>query len=97
MPIFNTDDRSRNSDGDLVVYIYPLNGYYFSSKTAIASNDKTLADRLKSNYDAHGMRTCVQAVILVELFKHPHLLLPQTRNFIYKLPGGPGESGNSNT
>ncbi|KAG9156277.1 hypothetical protein Leryth_009150 [Lithospermum erythrorhizon] len=34
------------------------------------------------------MRTCVQAVILVELFKHPHLLLLQVRNSIYKLPGG---------
>ena len=32
----------------------------------------------------------------VELFKHPHLLLLQIRNSIYKLPGGrlrPGESG----
>nr|GMD86260.1 pre-mRNA cleavage factor Im 25 kDa subunit 1 [Ipomoea batatas] len=31
----------------------------------------------------------------VELFKHPHLLLLQVRNSIYKLPGGrvrPGES-----
>ncbi|KAL8239971.1 hypothetical protein R6Q59_016538 [Mikania micrantha] len=96
MPILNTGDRSGNSDGDLVVDIYPLSGYYFSSKPAAASNDRTLADRLKSNYDAHGMRTCVQAVILVELFKHPHLLLLQTKNFKYKLPGGrlrPGESG----
>lgn len=35
----------------------------------------------------------------VELFKHPHLLLLQVRNTIYKLPGGrlrPGESGNAN-
>ncbi|XWS58609.1 hypothetical protein CRYUN_Cryun08bG0049100 [Craigia yunnanensis] len=33
--------------------------------------------------------------ILVELFKHPHLLLLQIRNSIFKLPGGrlrPGES-----
>lgn len=33
----------------------------------------------------------------VELFKHPHLLLLQLRNSIFKLPGGrlrPGESGN---
>lgn len=32
----------------------------------------------------------------VELFKHPHLLLLQVRNSIFKLPGGrlrPGESG----
>ncbi|KAG2718047.1 hypothetical protein I3760_03G202800 [Carya illinoinensis] len=50
---------------------------------------------MKSNYAAHGLRTSVEAVILVELFKHPHLLLLQVRNSIFKLPGGrlrPGES-----
>lgn len=34
----------------------------------------------------------------VELFKHPHLLLLQVKNAIFKLPGGrlrPGESGKS--
>ncbi|CAI9293168.1 unnamed protein product [Lactuca saligna] len=94
----NNGDRRGNSDGvddsgDLVVDIYPLSSYYFSSKPAVASKDEneTLADRaqrLKSNYDAHGMRICVDAVILVELFKHPHLLLLQSKNCIYKLPGG---------
>nr|KAJ0196494.1 hypothetical protein LSAT_V11C700357050 [Lactuca sativa] len=94
----NNCDRRGNSDGvddsgDLVVDIYPLSSYYFSSKPAVASKDEneTLADRaqrLKSNYDAHGMRICVEAVILVELFKHPHLLLLQSKNCIYKLPGG---------
>ncbi|KAF2287188.1 hypothetical protein GH714_038696 [Hevea brasiliensis] len=47
------------------------------------------------SYQAHGLRTCVEAVILVELFKHPHLLLLQIKNSIFKLPGGrlrPGES-----
>ncbi|KAK4391832.1 Pre-cleavage factor Im subunit [Sesamum angolense] len=65
--------------------------------------------RMKANYDAYGMRNCVAAVIVyvsalqpelvvmdkVELFKHPHLLLLQVQNSIYKLPGGrlrPGES-----
>ncbi|KAJ0251686.1 Pre-mRNA cleavage factor Im 25 kDa subunit 1 [Hirschfeldia incana] len=51
--------------------------------------------RLKSDYAAHGLRTCVEAVLLVELFKHPHVLLLQYRNSIFKLPGGrlrPGES-----
>ncbi|KAI3827149.1 hypothetical protein L1987_01219 [Smallanthus sonchifolius] len=99
MPIINTRWNNGNSDGDrLVVDIFPLSSYYFSSKAAAASKDETLADRalrLKSNYDAYGMRTCVEAVILVELFKHPHLLLLQSKNCIYKLPGGrlrPGES-----
>ncbi|KAB2604206.1 cleavage and polyadenylation specificity factor subunit 5-like [Pyrus ussuriensis x Pyrus communis] len=50
---------------------------------------------LKYSYAAYGLRTCVEAVILVELFKHPHVLLLQIRNCIFKLPGGrlrPGES-----
>jgi len=37
----------------------------------------------------------VQAVVLVELFKHPHLLLLQVRNSVFELPGGrlrPSES-----
>ncbi|XP_024960070.1 pre-mRNA cleavage factor Im 25 kDa subunit 1 isoform X2 [Cynara cardunculus var. scolymus] len=83
---------------NLVFDIYPLSNYYFSSKPGVSSKEETLGDRarrLKSNYDVHGMRTYVEAVILVELFKHPHLLLLQAKNCIYKLPGGrlrPGES-----
>ncbi|KAK9073695.1 hypothetical protein SSX86_006289 [Deinandra increscens subsp. villosa] len=96
MPMING-----NSDGcDTVVDIYPLSSYFFGSKPAAAAafKDESLADRvlrLKSNYNAYGMRTCVEAVILVELFKHPHLLLLQSKNCIYRLPGGrlrPGES-----
>ncbi|KAL9440931.1 hypothetical protein AB3S75_019581 [Citrus x aurantiifolia] len=81
-----------------VVDIYPLSSYYFGSKEAIPFKDETLYNRvlrMKSNYDAHGLRTCVEAVLLVELFKHTHLLLLQVRNSIFKLPGGrlrPGES-----
>ncbi|XP_076920369.1 pre-mRNA cleavage factor Im 25 kDa subunit 1-like [Bidens hawaiensis] len=87
------------NDGDLVVDIYPLSGYYFGSKpAAAASKDETVADRtmrLRSNYDARGMRISVLAVMLVELFKQPHVLLLQSENCIYNLPGGrlrPGES-----
>ncbi|KAI9074310.1 hypothetical protein K1719_043733 [Acacia pycnantha] len=51
--------------------IYPLNGYYFGSTTnVIPFKDETLADRIqrkKSNYAAHGIRNCVEAVMLVEL------------------------------
>ncbi|CAI0387776.1 unnamed protein product [Linum tenue] len=81
-----------------VVDIYPLSSYYFGSKDALPFKDETLADRLyrmKSNYNAQGLRTCVEAVILVELFKHPHLLLLQERNSFFSLPGGrlrPGET-----
>ncbi|XP_020220928.1 pre-mRNA cleavage factor Im 25 kDa subunit 1 [Cajanus cajan] len=83
-----------NDDEKLEFDIYPLNCYYFGSKDPIPFKDPTLSHRLLS-YAARGMRTCVQAVLLVELFKHPHLLLLQVRNSIYSLPGGrlrPGES-----
>ncbi|XP_040860736.1 cleavage factor CFIM-25-like protein isoform X5 [Glycine max] len=90
--------NSGNDDQSLEFDIYPLSSYYFGSKDAVPSKDLTLVDRvlrMKSNYAASGIRTCVEAVLLVELFKHPHLLLLQIRNSIYKLPGGrlrPGES-----
>ncbi|CAK9144151.1 unnamed protein product [Ilex paraguariensis] len=90
----NNDDHSHSN----VLNIYPLSCYYFGSKEAVPFEDETIADRvhrMKSNYDAYGLRTCVQAVLLVELFKHPHLLLLQIRNSILMLPGGrlrPGES-----
>ncbi|CAN4126080.1 unnamed protein product [Withania somnifera] len=85
-------------DSSNVLDIYPLNHYYFGSKEALRSKEETLdhrIQRLKFNYNTHGLRTCVQAVLLVELFKHPHLLLLQVRHSIFKLPGGrvrPGES-----
>ncbi|XP_027073054.1 pre-mRNA cleavage factor Im 25 kDa subunit 1 [Coffea arabica] len=81
-----------------VLDIYPLNCYYFGSKEAVPFKDETTSDRIlrmKFNYDAHGLRTCVQAVMLVELFKHPHVLLLQARNSIYKLPGGRLRTGES--
>ncbi|XP_010925042.1 pre-mRNA cleavage factor Im 25 kDa subunit 1 isoform X2 [Elaeis guineensis] len=84
--------------GHNVVDIYPLSRYYFSSKDAIPEKDDSLADRiqrLKASYAAHGLRTCVEGVLLVELFQHPHVLLLQVKNSFFKLPGGrlrPGES-----
>ncbi|XP_043705904.1 pre-mRNA cleavage factor Im 25 kDa subunit 1 [Telopea speciosissima] len=89
---------NNNINGSYVLDIYPLSGYHFGSKEAIPNKDETLADRiqrLKTNYATNGLRTCVEAVILVELFKHPHLLVLQVRNSFYKLPGGrlrPAES-----
>lgn len=90
-----TDNNNHQST---VIEIYPLGSYYFGSKDPIVFRDETVADRvqrMKSNFNARGLRTCVQAVMLVELFKHPHLLLLQVRNAFFKLPGGrlrPGES-----
>ncbi|XP_050365189.1 pre-mRNA cleavage factor Im 25 kDa subunit 1 [Argentina anserina] len=94
----NGVDHNQNDDQSRQLDIYPLSCYYFGSKEAIPLKDETLADRvqrLNSNYATYGLRTCVEAVILVELFKHPHILLLQVRNCCFKLPGGrlrPGES-----
>ncbi|KAH7850907.1 hypothetical protein Vadar_004474 [Vaccinium darrowii] len=89
------NDQTQSSN---VLDIYPLGCYYFGSTQALPFKDETLSDRLhrlKSNYATHGMRTRVEAVVLVELFKHPHLLLLQVRNSVFELPGGrlrPSES-----
>ncbi|ONK54898.1 uncharacterized protein A4U43_UnF9920 [Asparagus officinalis] len=78
--------------------IYPLDRYYFSSKESVVDKDGTHEDRirrLQSNYGAHGLRTCVRGVLLVELYQQPHVLLLQVRNSTFSLPGGrlrPGES-----
>ncbi|KAF3658515.1 hypothetical protein FXO38_13157, partial [Capsicum annuum] len=50
-----------------VLDIYPLNHYYFASKEALPFKEETLTqriERLKLNYNTHGLRTCVQAVLL---------------------------------
>ncbi|KAA3457882.1 pre-mRNA cleavage factor Im 25 kDa subunit 1-like [Gossypium australe] len=84
------DEHNSSSDGGRKeVDIYPLSCYYFGSKEAIVFKDETVSDRItrmKSNYAAYGLRTSVEAVLLVELFKHPHLLLLQLNNSIFKLP-----------
>ncbi|KAK3123354.1 hypothetical protein QOZ80_8AG0629250 [Eleusine coracana subsp. coracana] len=81
------------------VEIYPLSLYYFGAKDAAVPPRavETPADRalrLKANFAAHGLRTSVHGVLLVELFDHPHVLLLQVRNSSFVLPGGrlrPGE------
>ncbi|KAK1285060.1 hypothetical protein QJS10_CPB20g00442 [Acorus calamus] len=81
-----------------VVEIYPLSCYYFGSKEPKPDKDETLFERVqrfKANYAEKGMRTCVEGVLLVELFGQPHVLLLQVRNSFLKLPGGrlrPGEA-----
>ncbi|OEL27509.1 Pre-mRNA cleavage factor Im 25 kDa subunit 1 [Dichanthelium oligosanthes] len=76
-----------------LVEIYPLSRYYFGAKDAagVPRGVETAADRalrLKANFAAHGLRTSVHGVLLVELFDHPHVLLLQVRNSSFMLPGG---------
>ncbi|KAJ6803126.1 pre-mRNA cleavage factor Im 25 kDa subunit 1 [Iris pallida] len=95
----SSSSSSSNNNNNMVVVIYPLSHYYFGSKEALPDKEEDSfterIQRMRSNYAAHGLRTCVQGVLLVELYQQPHVLLLQVRNSFFKLPGGrlrPGES-----
>ncbi|ONK71458.1 uncharacterized protein A4U43_C04F8870 [Asparagus officinalis] len=81
-----------------VVNIYPLSSYTFGTKEPKMEKDTSVADRLarmKVNYMKEGMRTSVEAILLVQEHNHPHILLLQIGNTFCKLPGGrlkPGEN-----
>ncbi|KAF7148117.1 hypothetical protein RHSIM_Rhsim03G0180400 [Rhododendron simsii] len=77
---------------------YPLSNYTFGTKEPKMEKDTSVADRLarmKLNYTKEGMRTSVEAILLVQEHNHPHILLLQIGNTFCKLPGGrlkPGEN-----
>ena len=67
-----------------------LSCYSFGTKEAMPEKDmSTMAflERLRNEYKAKGMRTTVEAVLLVHEHDHPHVLLLQIANTFYKLPG----------
>ncbi|KAJ6386467.1 hypothetical protein OIU78_016386 [Salix suchowensis] len=84
--------------GSAVVNTYPLASYTFGTKEPKMEKDTSVADRLarmKVNYMKEGMRTSVEAILLVQEHNHPHILLLQIGNTFCKLPGGrlkPGEN-----
>ncbi|OVA04478.1 Cleavage/polyadenylation specificity factor subunit 5 [Macleaya cordata] len=99
MAVSSAQHNNNSIESSYVVNIYPLNCYYFGSKEAVLPKTETTyydqIQKWKANYSINGMRTCVAAVMLVELFNQPHLLVLQVRNSFFKLPGGrlrPGES-----
>ncbi|PWA76137.1 cleavage/polyadenylation specificity factor, 25kDa subunit [Artemisia annua] len=81
-----------------IVNTYPLSSYSFGTKEPKMEKDTSVADRLarmKLNYMKEGMRTSVEAILLVQEHNHPHILLLQIGNTFCKLPGGrlkPGEN-----
>ncbi|XWS50535.1 hypothetical protein CRYUN_Cryun12cG0095200 [Craigia yunnanensis] len=81
-----------------VVNTYPLSSYTFGTKEPKMEKDTSVADRLarmKINYMKEGMRTSVEAILLVQEHNHPRILLLQIGNTFCKLPGGrlkPGEN-----
>ncbi|CAI0403396.1 unnamed protein product [Linum tenue] len=80
-----------------VVNTYPLSSYTFGTKEPKMEKDTSVADRLarmKVNYMKEGMRTSVEAILLVHEHNHPHILLLQIGNTFCRLSGGrlkPGE------
>ncbi|KAJ7969975.1 Pre-mRNA cleavage factor Im subunit like [Quillaja saponaria] len=81
-----------------IVNTYPLSSYTFGTKEPKMEKDTSVADRLarmKVNYMKEGLRTSVEAILLVQEHNHPHILLLQIGNTFCKLPGGrlkPGEN-----
>lgn len=64
--------------GSAVVNTYPLSSYTFGTKEPKMEKDTSVADRLarmKVNYMKEGMRTSVEAILLVQEHNHPHILL----------------------
>lgn len=76
---------------------HPLSGYTFDQKEAQPEEDPSVAarlQRLEAEYQVHGMRTSVEAVLVVHEHNHPHILMLQIANTFFKLPGDslrPGE------
>jgi cleavage and polyadenylation specificity factor subunit 5 len=63
-----------------VVHIYPLSNYGFGQKPErpTRSRDEQLA-HMQERYSAEGARRTVEAVLLVNEHRHPHVLLLQVR------------------
>ncbi|XP_057475745.1 pre-mRNA cleavage factor Im 25 kDa subunit 2-like [Actinidia eriantha] len=91
-------ERLRKMVTSSAVNTYPLSSYTFGTKEPKMEKDTSVADRLarmKVNYMKEGMRTSVEAILLVQEHNHPHILLLQIGNTFCKLPGGrlkPGEN-----
>ncbi|GJN25994.1 hypothetical protein PR202_gb13884 [Eleusine coracana subsp. coracana] len=92
------EEEKMVSSSSPVVNVYPLANYTFGTKEPKMEKDTSVADRLarmKVNYMKEGMRTSVEAILLVQEHNHPHILLLQIGNTFCKLPGGrlkPGEN-----
>mmetsp|Transcript_4151 Transcript_4151/g.11592 ORF Transcript_4151/g.11592 Transcript_4151/m.11592 type:complete len:198 (+) Transcript_4151:150-743(+) len=80
------------------VRLYTLGNYTFGTKVAPAGDDEGSArqslKRLESRYHEEGMCRSVEGVLIVHEHGHPHVLLLQSEDNEFQLPGGvlkPGE------
>ncbi|KAH0852065.1 LOW QUALITY PROTEIN: hypothetical protein HID58_094246, partial [Brassica napus] len=87
--IWERQNINREMAMSQVVNTYPLSNYSFGTKEPKLEKDTSVADV------SLGMRTSVDAILLVQEHNHPHILLLQIGNTFCKLPGGrlkPGEN-----
>eukprot|EP00053_Salpingoeca_punica_P004855 m.51313 g.51313 ORF g.51313 m.51313 type:complete len:198 (+) comp12978_c0_seq1:43-636(+) len=81
-----------------IVTLHPLSKYQIRTKTATVEREKNGDARLqkmREDYAREGMRRSVEAVMVVDDHRHPHILLLQPMQSIFKLPAGdltPGET-----
>eukprot|EP01100_Stratorugosa_tubuloviscum_P010095 TRINITY_DN4291_c1_g1_i2.p1 TRINITY_DN4291_c1_g1~~TRINITY_DN4291_c1_g1_i2.p1 ORF type:complete len:246 (-),score=81.18 TRINITY_DN4291_c1_g1_i2:4-741(-) len=80
------------------INLYNLdNNYTFEIKEAQSEKDNSATarfNRMKEKYEREDMRRSVEAVLLVQKYNHPHIVLLQTGTAYFRLPGGrlqPGE------
>ncbi|XP_065178523.1 cleavage and polyadenylation specificity factor subunit 5-like [Sycon ciliatum] len=82
---------------DSTVHLYSLANYTFGTKEAQYEKDTSVQlrfQRMKEEYQKHGMRRSVEAILLVHEHNITHVLLLQLGTTFFKLPGGelkPGE------
>ncbi|KAG0951780.1 hypothetical protein G6F57_003611 [Rhizopus arrhizus] len=70
--------------------LYPLENYTLATKEAQPEEDQSVSARLRrleADYNQHGMRRSVEAVLVVHQHNHPHVLMFQIANSFFKLPG----------
>ncbi|KAJ3076695.1 hypothetical protein HDU98_001157 [Podochytrium sp. JEL0797] len=79
------------------IEVFPIGGYSFGVKAPQIDEDQSVAARQArhiADYALTGMRTTVEAVMLVQDHGTPHVLMLQLGNSFFKLPGDilrPGE------
>lgn len=76
--------------GQKTIRLYPVSNYIFDTKEHQEEEDPSVPARLarlQEQYDKHGMRRTVEAIMLCHEHSHPYVLMLQIANTFYKLPG----------
>ncbi|CEP02591.1 Cleavage and polyadenylation specificity factor subunit 5 [Plasmodiophora brassicae] len=77
-----------------VIDLHCVNHSTFGEKAALPVKELTHPQRLEKRFQEHGLQTVVEGILIMHLHRHPHVLLLQESNSVFKLPGGrlrPGE------